>query len=44
MFKLKDRYKLDLKRPENIKLFNRTKKLIDKIKNGKVYRILKLLK
>ena len=34
MFKIKDRYKLELQTLETIKLFNSTKKLIDKAKNG----------
>ena len=34
MFKIKDRYKLELQTPETMKLFGNTKKLIDKTKNG----------
>ena len=34
MFKIKDEYIKELKTPETIKLFGRTKKLIDQIKNG----------
>ena len=34
VFKIKDRYKLELQTPETIKLFGSTKKLIDKTKNG----------
>ena len=33
MFKIKDGYKLELQRPERMKLFGSTKKLIDKTKN-----------
>ena len=33
MFKINDGYKVELQRPETVKLFGRTKKLIDK-KNG----------
>ena len=33
VFKIKDRYKLELQTPETMKLFGSTKKLIDKIKN-----------
>ena len=33
VFKINDGYKLELQRPETVKLFGRTKKLIDK-KNG----------
>ena len=33
VFKIKDRYKLELQTPETIKLFGSTKKLIDKTKN-----------
>ena len=32
VFKIKDEYKLELQMPETIKLFGRTKKLIDKNK------------
>ena len=35
MFKIKDGYKLELQRPETMKLFGSTEKLIDKTKNGK---------
>ena len=34
MFKIKDGYKLELQTPETVKLFDSTKKLIDKTKNG----------
>ena len=34
MFKLKDGYKLDLQTFETMKLFGRTKKLIEKTENG----------
>ena len=34
MFKIKDRYKLELQTPETIKFLNSTMKLIDKTKNG----------
>ena len=34
MFKIKDRYKLELQTPETMKLFDSTKKLIQKTKNG----------
>ena len=34
VFKIKDGYKLELQTPETMKLFRRTKKLIDKTKNG----------
>ena len=34
MFHIKDGYKLELKTPENIKLFGGTKKLIDKTMYG----------
>ena len=33
MFKIKDRYKLELKMPETMKLFGSTEKLINKTKN-----------
>ena len=36
MFKIKDRYKLELKTSETIKLFGSKKKLINKIKNGEI--------
>ena len=35
MFKIKDRYKLELQTSKTTKLFGSTKKLIDKTKNGK---------
>ena len=35
LFKLWDGYKLELQTPETMKLFGRSKKLIDKTKNGK---------
>ena len=35
MFKIEDRYKLELQTPEIIKLFSSTKKLINKRKNRK---------
>ena len=34
MFKIKDGYRLELKTPETMKLFDSTKKLIGKTKNG----------
>ena len=34
VFKIKDRYKLELQTPETMKLIGSTKKLIDKTKNG----------
>ena len=34
MFKIKDRYELELETTESIKLFGSTKNLISKIKNG----------
>ena len=34
VFKIKDRYKLNLQMPETMKLFGGTKKLIDKTQNG----------
>ena len=34
MFKIKDRYKLELQTIETMKLFGSTKKWIDKTKNG----------
>ena len=34
MFKIKDGYKLELKIPETMKLFESTKKLIDKTKES----------
>ena len=34
VFKIKDEYKLELQTPETMKLFGKTKKLIDKTKNG----------
>ena len=34
MFKIIGGYKLELQTPETVKLFGRTKKLIDKTKNG----------
>ena len=34
VFKIKDKYKLELQTPETMKLFGNTKKLIDKTKNG----------
>ena len=34
VFKIKDGYKLELQTPETVKLFDSTKKLIDKTKNG----------
>ena len=35
VFKIQDRYKLELQTPETMKLFGSTKKLIDKIKKKK---------
>ena len=35
VFKMQDRYKLELQTPETMKLFGSTKKLIDKIKKKK---------
>ena len=34
VFKIKDGYKLELQTPETVKLFDSTKKSIDKTKNG----------
>ena len=34
VFKINDRYKLELQTPETMKLFGSTKKLLDKTKNG----------
>ena len=34
MFKIKDEYKLELQIPETMKLFDSTKKLTEKTKNG----------
>ena len=34
VFKIKDGYKLESQTPKTLKLFGRTKKLIDKTKNG----------
>ena len=34
MFKIKDKYKLELQTPETMKLFGSTKKLLDKTKDG----------
>ena len=34
LFKIKDRYKLELETPETMKLFDNTKELIEKSKNG----------
>ena len=34
VFKIKDGYKLELQTPETVKLFDSTKKLTDKTKNG----------
>ena len=34
MFKIKDRYNLELQTPENVNLFGSTKKLKDKVKYG----------
>ena len=34
VFKIKDRYKLELQTPKTMKSFGSTKKLIDKIRNG----------
>ena len=41
VFKIKDRYKLELQMCETMKLFGSTKKLIDKTKIEKTYQILK---
>ena len=35
VFKIKDKYKLELQTPETMKLSGSTKKIIDKTKNGK---------
>ena len=43
-FKIKDGYKLELETPETMKLFDSNKKLIDKTKMEKMYRVLKWLK
>ena len=34
MFKIKDGYKLEPQKPEAVELLGRTKKLVDKTKNG----------
>ena len=34
MFEIKGEYKLELQTPETMELFGRTKKVIDKTKNG----------
>ena len=44
VFKIADRYKLELQTPETRKLFGSTKKLIEKTKNGGNYPVLKWLK
>ena len=44
MFKIKDRYKLQLKTSENMKLFCSTKKWIGKTKNGKSVSSLVMIK
>ena len=41
VFKIKHGYKLELKRPETMKLFGSRKKLIDKTKMEKTYQVLK---
>ena len=40
LIKTKNGYKLELETPETMKLIGNTKKLIDKTKNGKMYRVL----
>ena len=44
MFKIKDGYKLELQTPEILKLFDRTKKLIDRTKNGEKVPSLEVVK
>ena len=44
MFKTKDGYKLELKRPETMKIFDSTKKLTDKIKHGEKVALLEEVK
>ena len=44
MLKIKDGYNLGLQTPETVKLFGRTKKLIDKKIMAKIYEVLKCLK
>ena len=43
VYKIKDRYKLELKSPESLTLFCCTKKLIDKAKNGENVSSLKVV-
>ena len=43
VFKIKDRYKLQLQTPETMKLFGSTKKLIGKTKNGENVLILEVV-
>ena len=44
VFKIKDGYKLELQRPETMKLFGSPKKLIDKTKNGEKVPSLEVVK
>ena len=44
IFKIKDGYKLELQSPEMMNLFDSTKKLIDKIKNGENVENLEVVK
>ena len=41
MFKIKDGYKVELRMPERMKLFESTEKLIGKTKMEKTYQVLK---
>ena len=41
MFKIKDRYKLELQAPESMKLLGSATELIDKTKMEKMYQVLK---
>ena len=43
MFKIKDIYRLELQTPETVKLFRKTKQLINKTKNGEEPASLELL-
>ena len=43
MFKIKNQYRLELQKPETMKLFGSSKNLIDK-RMGKMYQVLKWLK
>ena len=44
VFKIKDGYKLELQTPEILKLFDSTKKLIDRTKNGEKVSSLEVVK